>query len=133
MKKQTISILICLALMSLACLQTAMVAQDGGGETATPVVSVTSDGRAPTHPYRAPGVSQPGEGDQSPERCAVVVASRSLNLRDGANEHAQIVDWLKRGDLVRVIDQSDPEWWGIVFGNLSGFVKAEYLAERECE
>lgn len=123
MKRKTILILICLAFINLACLQTAM----------------TASNLAPTSPVEVTQTLEQVSVEISPTGtapvavCANVIASESLNIRDGASEHTPVMGWLQRGDIVRVTDQSDPEWWGITIGDLEGFVKAEYLVESECE
>ncbi len=122
MKRKTISILICLALMSLACLQTAMVA-NAPSEIATQTVAIRENTITPTTPTH----------ETPAQICARVIAAQSVNLRSGPSEHAQWLMWLLRGDLVRVVDQSNADWWKVEIDDVTGYVRSAYVGERECE
>jgi len=126
MKKITLALL-CLALTSLACLQTAVVAQDIKVTTSPTFVKVQVLVAEPTSTEVATAAA---EG----QICARVVAIEALHLRTGANEHAIVLTWLKNGDVVQVIDQSDGDWWFVESSTgRSGYARSVYLQESECE
>ena len=68
-----------------------------------------------------------------PERCALVIASEALNLRNEANEHAAILEWLTRGEVVRVNGSTAGAWWHIEARGVEGYARARYLIIAECE
>jgi len=110
--KKMIVLFMCLALMSLACLQTAMPAG------AVQMGTATGD-PAPT---------------QSAEIvCARVIAVKALNVRFGASEQEDVMTWLRSGEVVQVLDQSDRDWWKIERDGVIGFARSVYLEEVECE
>lgn len=132
MKKQTISILICLAVFSLACLQTAM--PSAVRRTAEPVDATATEADVVSEDFTlTPAISLKGEGEPAPQICAEVTAARSVNLRGDASEHARWLMWLLRGDQVVVIDQSNADWWKVEINGLTGYVRSAYVGERECE
>lgn len=127
MNKIMISIL-CLALSSMACLSTAA---DSSLDAAAPVVAERTLTNTP-----APGATD--RATSAPtlapiERCAVVVADEALHLRGAASESAFVLTWLKRGDVVQVVSNSDPNWSEVLFGKYQGFARSIYLEESECE
>ena len=68
-------------------------------------------------------LGQPGEG----EHISTVMAS-SLNLREQPTTSAQIVEFLEKGRQVIVSGPEDEQGWVPVrTGDVSGYVKAEYL------
>jgi uncharacterized protein YgiM (DUF1202 family) len=118
--KKNIMILTCAALLSLACLQTAVL------QTA-----------APGTPSAIPSVTEAATSTQEPtataQACAVVTASEALNVRAQPNEHGNILGWLAADDVIRVEDAAG-EWWLVSADpSLTGYVRAAYLARRECE
>jgi uncharacterized protein YgiM (DUF1202 family) len=126
MKKMLIFIF-CLALTSLACLQSAMVAGPVQTETAaTPELVID-----PTPSPSPKSTNDFGEG--SKVTCAKVIAIEALNVRFGASDREKVLTWLKSGELVQVLDQSDRDWWKIERGGKSGYVRSSYLQESECE
>src|SRR5258706_2085369 len=125
--KKILILIFCLALMSLACLQTTVVAQNVS-VTASPtfvkvqvpvIVTVTL----------TPALCLKGEG----ATCARVIAIEALNVRFGASDKDVVFAWLKSGELVQVLDQSDSNWWFIEHDGFSGYVRSSYLEEVECE
>ena len=126
MKRLTIVVL-CLALSSLACLQSAMMppapvvtmAPTFATQTAAPVSEIL--------PSALPSATS------AAERCAVVIASDALNLREGLSVHSQVLTWLDRGDVVHVVDLSNGDWWKVEYAGVTGFVRSIYLQERMCE
>lgn len=126
MKKIVISIL-CLAFVSLACLQT-------GGVIVEPVQLATI---APTESMVATSAAEVVKIGQSattaPMVCARVIADKAVNLRKVAAASDSVLTWLKRGDLVQVLDSRDPVWWGVRFEGLEGFARSAYLQIDRCE
>src|SRR5690349_14201464 len=99
MKKILIPIL-CLAFMSLACLQTAMVAQDISVTASPTFVKVVVHAAEPTLTK-----SPTAAADQ--QICARVIAIEALNVRAAASDKDIVLTWLKNGEVVQVIDRSD--------------------------
>lgn len=125
--KQLTIVVSCLALLSLACLQGAMISESLGATMAPTFATQTAApkiGQTLTKVTAAPSAE---------ERCVVVVAAEALHLRSGASEHAQILTWLFRGDVVRVVDQSDGDWWKVEYAGVAGFARSIYLQDKECE
>ena len=58
-----------------------------------------------------------------------LVNATSLNVRDGGYAQAKITNKLSQGDLVKVLDYSntDPKWWYVSYGDITGFVHSDYL------
>ena len=112
---------------SLACLQGAVVADKNVMGTPRAVgtlfntpISTSSATQAPT----AGAVS---------DQCAEVIAARSLNLRSRASEHAPVLTWLKRGEVVELIGAGNSDWWLIRSGEVVGFARSIYLHRKACE
>jgi len=126
MKKRLVVVLISLALMSLACLQSARIstaqAVTMAPTFATQTQTVTP---IPTFPLQ-------GEGAAPVELCALVIAEEALNVREGLSVHSQILTWLNSGDVVRVLDQSNADWWRIEHAGVSGYTRSIFLEEKEC-
>lgn len=135
--KRLILISLTLAVASLACLQTAVISETPS-EAADPVFAMPTEAPAGAV-YEVgdgltltPSLSLTGEGEGAPRICAVVVAEISLHLRGDASAGAAVLDWLERGEVVRVIDRSGGEWWLVQVNGLTGYVRAKYLEERGC-
>ena len=69
--------------------------------------------------------------------CLIVVAD-VLNLRSGATTSAEVLDWLVYGTILVSLESRERAggWWYVTansatIGNVSGFVKSEYV--KECE
>ena len=127
--KKIIYLLLGLSLLSLACLQTAMVngpVQTGTAKAAefvTQIPSMEVSGGLDT-----PAATRPPEFS-----CAQVIASRALNVRFGASDRDLVLTWLISGEVVRVVDRSDRDWWKIERDGVIGFARSRYLQESECE
>jgi len=67
------------------------------------------------------------------ESCAEVIAEIALHLRSGNSENADILSWLKHGEVVRVISKGDSNWWLIEREGVIGYARSIYLKESECE
>jgi len=115
-----------LSLLSLACLETAMV----GG----PVQMGTSTAPSVATFTLTPALALKGEGETPVVQiCAQVIAIEALNLRFGASDQDIVLTWLRSGEVVQVVDQSDRDWWKIERNGEIGFARSIYLRESECE
>lgn len=114
--KKTIVLILCLAFLSLACLGSGAI-QSVENDFVELVQATVTD---------RPTVAIPAES------CAVVIADRSLHLRGGPSESAEVLTWLKRGDVVQVVSDSDPNWTRVRFEDLEGFARSIYLRGSEC-
>lgn len=124
--KKNLIIILCLAIFSLACLETSSAALDVQ-PIATTWPTLTN---VPTAP--AALISIATATDSHVEQCAVVVAIDALHLRGGASENADVLTWLKNGDVVQVLSDSDPNWWRVSFGDVEGFARSSFLINAEC-
>ena len=122
----------CLALMSLACLQSALITSEQlpitGNQFPTSEITTTAAVAQPT----LTKVPAAAATDQSHKPCANVIAFESLHLRSEPNENAMVLTWLKNGDQVKLISTSNGDWWLVRFGSLTGFARSVYLQESEC-
>jgi len=125
MKKQII-IISCLVFLSLACLTTSAIAEVKHPviEMATRIDSVTATGTTP--PTVEPTMTK------APERCARVIALKALHLRKAAGTSAEVIGYLKNGEVVRVLHVADADWWQVRRGDDIGFAKVDYLRDVEC-
>lgn len=141
--KRLLMFVACLALLSLACLQSAIVSdQSTEPTTGESQLTVISEPTESTESVFLENVGDDG-GDLSltppislqedGDLCAVVVADVALHVRQEASERALVLDWLARGDVVHVVDQSDGDWWFIEREGISGYARSVFLKEQECE
>lgn len=120
--------LIILALAQIACMQSASrmpAEQATPAPTSTPLplpLMVKTEEPAAGTVYEVP----------EPQRTCAIVNAHALHLRREANESGQIITWLDYGQRVVVLTQTG-EWWTVTAGELTGYVKAEYLTETECK
>src|SRR5689334_21323985 len=128
MKKISIFIL-CLALTSLACLQTAMAAQNISATASATFVKVQVYAADPTPSPSPKSTNDFGEV----RRCARVVAIESLHLRQEASENSLHLAYMQHGEVVRVLDRSNVDWWFVERKGISGYARSVYLQESECE
>jgi uncharacterized protein YgiM (DUF1202 family) len=79
-------------------------------------------------------VFEPDTWHMEPETqsCAIVTATKALNLRAEPNEKASIITELLNGNIVIVIGRVG-EWWKVQTDDYTGYAKADYLKESECE
>ena len=125
MKKTTVLFFVILLVTSLACLETAAAAISVEKADASVTESIV-----PTATLTlTPALSLKGEGG----KCAQVIAIEALHLRNGANEKAVVLDWLRHGDVVQVIDQSEGDWWFVQHAGINGYARMKYLQEMECK
>lgn len=125
--KKSISFLLCLAFLSLACLGSG-AASSANDQSLSVAERTLTNTPAPGASTSAPTLTAtPNES-----RCAVVIADQSLHLRRGASEDAEVLTWLKSGDVLVLISNSDPDWWRVRFEGFEGFARSIYLQESEC-
>ena len=71
-------------------------------------------------------------GDDAEQEAAelkqAVVTDGPLNVRSGAGTSFDRVGTLNKGDLVSITDESVEGWYGILYGDVSGYVSADYLS-----
>lgn len=120
--------LIILALAQIACMQSA---SRGPAESATPAPTST--------PLPLPlmvKIEEPASGAvyevPEPKRLCAIVNANALHLRTEASENGRIITWLDYGQRVVVLTHAG-NWWTVKAGELTGYVKAEYLTETECK
>lgn len=127
MKPLTIFIL-ALSLASLACLQTAIVADSPPeAPTQTAMLQETSE-------PESGAVFEPETWNVEPETrtCAIVTAIQSLNLREQPSEKAIVINWLQAKQIVQIIGRVG-DWWKVEADGRTGYARAKYLQETECK
>ena len=127
--KRILTSLTCLALASLACLQTvAAVAPESSMITANAVTAPATSAIQVAEPTLTK------VGTAAAPACAVVSAYQSLHLRREANERAVVLAWLMHGDVVHVVPagQLDNDWWFIEHEGVYGYARSKYLQASEC-
>lgn len=122
-----IMFILCLALISLACLDTSMsaVASAQPSQVATRINTLP----APTATASAVETAAP----MAAQLCAVVVADSAQNLRGFADVRSRILAHLRNGDQVQVLGQSNADWWQVKRGEDIGFARSIYLKQTRCE
>ena len=103
------TLLIILALASLACVQSAALPRT------TPEAGTTAPVTA-LSPTRSPICAQ---------------TTTALHLRAMPNANAGTLDWLSARQIVTVRSKLQ-DWWLITAGERTGFARAKYLQETEC-
>jgi uncharacterized protein YgiM (DUF1202 family) len=121
-----IVLILCLALISLACLSTASPMVTYPADTPTAGATASAD-----EVFDLP-VSQISSATATNKLCAVVIAAEALHLRIDANEHARILTWLKNGEVVQVVSDANIDWWRIDARGVSGYARSIYLQIVEC-
>lgn len=132
--KKIIYLLFGLSLLSLACLQTAMVAdpaQTGTATAAEPTFASLTSNMEVGDGFD--DLEQADPAPANPQICAQVIAIEALNVRFGASEQDNVMTWLRSGEVVQVLDRSDADWWKIERQGVIGFARSVYLQESECE
>jgi uncharacterized protein YgiM (DUF1202 family) len=133
--KRFILFILCLALASLACLQTTEPFVTYPAPSApTPIAEST------IVPAAAAVVVEPTSANAK-QLCALVIADESLHLRAKASEKSQVLDYLMNGQQVIVVELSVPpaagstsRWWKIQTpSGKIGYANAKYLQEEKCK
>ena len=125
MQRKLASLLLSLALLSLACLQTALIVESVPAEavpTGTPT-EIASGAVWTALPSQMAAEST----------CAVVVAVRSLHLREDADYNSVSLAYMWNGEEVQVLDGGDSSWWKVKHGYTVGYARSKYLLVVECE
>lgn len=124
MKPITI-LLVILSLASLACLQTAAmtIPATAPAPTSTPVEYAYGAEPESGAVFEAPTESR---------TCATVTAIFSLTLRKEPDENSNAIYWLPAKTNVLVIGTVGA-WWQVSADGYTGYAKADYLQESECE
>ena len=117
---------LCLALLSLACLETSSNA------IATEQLTVVATRIENTPTNTAPAIVKISTVTAAPEICARVIANTAQNLRSGADPDYQILTQLAHGEEVQVIGQSNADWWHVKRGDDIGFARSTFLEVVEC-
>ncbi len=126
MKPITI-LLVILSLASLACLQTAMVADIPAAPTQTAMQIQTSEPESgAVYQLDTP------ETASLDVTCATVTAIFSLTLRAEPSENSNAIYWLPAQSKVQVTGTVGA-WWQVSADGYTGYAKADYLQESECE
>ena len=115
-----------LMISSLACLQTtAAIAPEpvSAAQNASPTLAVHA---------AEPTLTKSPTAAADQQICAKVIAIEALNVRAAASDKDIILTWLKNGEVVQVIDQSDGDWWFIMRNGISGYARSSYLQKVEC-
>lgn len=118
---------VCLAVLSLACMQNA--AQAGTIEEDTSARFSTPAEIESGAVYVMPDDIE----TRAPKMCAEVIADRSLHLRKGPSADDIVLTWLDRGDVVEVISERDLDWTRVRFEGFEGYARSVYLKKKECE
>lgn len=125
MKKILLTILV-LALASMACLSTGSTAiESPAPEQVTTRLIATEETSEPAT------VAEPTQ-TSTPILCAVVVAPDALHLRNSASLDAGVLIWLRSGEMVQVVDDSNPDWWRVRSAKAEGYARSAFLDVVEC-
>jgi uncharacterized protein YgiM (DUF1202 family) len=125
-KNPVIILSVLILFVGLACLQPAIATE--AGPTATPAIVKKST----QSPAGAVIVLIPSPSTTAPAGCAVVNAELSLHLRQDPGTEAQVLAYLRNGEVVKLISQANPDWWKIQRGKLIGFARSRYLQATDC-
>jgi hypothetical protein len=126
--KQMILIVWVAVSATLACLSTVVI--DAAQPIADIEVATRFEEVEALTVMPSPLPSPMGRGDRV---CAVVVADEALHLRSAAHADGDIILHLRRGELVLVVIDSDPNWWRVSFEGFEGFARSMYLQFSDCE
>ena len=127
MKKRISILLIGLIAATLACMQTV-------APTLTNVPTAATSPTAYYIPITETAPATPTLTNTVPtDRCAQEVAPSAENLRIDADPDAQVITWLENGDVVKVISESDLNWWLVESGAHVGYASSLYLKIVDCK
>jgi hypothetical protein len=124
--KKLCYLFLCLALISLACLDTVVDLPI----TKTPGAAAPTLTNLPTAAARILKVDP--TLTNAPLVCARVIAETAEHLRIDADYHSRSLTHLRSGQIVFVVDQANPDWWLVVRGAYYGYARSIYLKEVEC-
>ena len=106
------TLLIILALASLACVQSAALPRT------TPEAGTAASSTALS------------PNPQAGPKC--LRAQTKLHIRAAPSEKSQVLFWLQEGQTAK-IQAVITDWSLVTFGNLTGFVKTKYTKEIDCD
>lgn len=115
---------LCLALSSLACLSTTEPFVTYPADTPT-----LSEATVTPTASAVPTETLPAKGEFL---CALVTADEALHLRAYDDPTSQVLAYLERGDVVKLLSTKRPEWWFIKHGDVLGYARSKYLEKSEC-
>ena len=115
---------------SIACLQTAIMPKEQEPTPATPPQTAMQDLEEPA----SGAVYEPETRNVTPKTrtCAIVTADQSLWIRAEPSEKSQAISWLPAGAIIE-IKAREGDWWYVKSADATGFARAVYLQETECE
>ena len=64
-------------------------------------------------------------------QCGIITATKAVNLREFPTYHSRVLTWLPAKMQVTVTQRGD--WWKVIAGEQSGYVKGLYIELSECE
>lgn len=123
-----------LVLASLACLQTVIpggtftIEEGQNPACVEPICSIATE----DEPESGAVYEPTAESQMLKATCAIVTATRSLWIRQEPSEKSAAISWLHTGDIVTVIGRVG-DWWKIEAADATGYARADYLSETECE
>lgn len=135
--KRFMIVISCLALISLACLGSAVSDQQLAISVPPVEAATTEEPAGAVYDVLEILVAEPTltkveSPVEEPRTCARVVALEALHLRNGPSENDIVLAWLKRDDLVQVKSKAIADWWLIEYESRVGYARSFYLEEVEC-
>jgi len=129
MKKTILILTLVLSLASVACLQSATLAQS----PTDPAPTKTAIPQQTSEPESGAVFEIPAPETAIPAKtCAIVTAVQSLNLRELPSEKSKAISWLPADTIVTVIGTVG-DWWKIESAVDTGYARAQYLQETKCK
>lgn len=111
--------LLVLVLSALACVAPAWAVVPTALTTSSPVLSET--------PTTVPGAIT------TPATTVQVTALRSLHIRQQPSEHAVVIGYLYRDDVVALTGKCSDGWAEIEWNDALAWVNARYLSDNKCK
>ena len=65
--------------------------------------------------------------------CAMISADEALRLRQSPGVEALVLAFMLNGEEVRLLSTTNPDWWLIKRGNLTGYARSKYMRASQCE
>ena len=81
--------------------------------------------------------TQPEKQPEQPEVFEVLYQAKvkstdaRLNLREAPSKSSNRLEWIPPQAVVDVIEETNPEWWKVVYNNITGYAMNEYLEKIE--
>ncbi len=142
--RKTITLIIAILVITLACATPALQREAGTPAASTPQVMT---GDTPEAPEDDPLSESPAGAvyelptadsrKQTANLCATVTAIEALHLRAKPDEKAEHLSYMLNGEQVKVIDIGDllsKSWWKVeTAAGAVGYANAKYLQEAACK